>query len=63
VLVSPVAERITRPTLTGEGSHKLPSPGRIGVYERGPDGLLTARIYHDVEPLCERSDARTTARH
>src|SRR5690242_1729859 len=32
------------------GSHDLPPQAGIGVYERGPDGLLTAaRIYDDVE--------------
>jgi hypothetical protein len=33
------------------GSHDLPPQAGIGVYERGPDGLLAAvRIYDDVEP-------------
>jgi hypothetical protein len=33
------------------GSHGLPPQAGIGVYERGPDGLLTAaRVYDDVEP-------------
>jgi hypothetical protein len=33
------------------GSHDLPPQAGIGVYERGPDGLLTAaRIYDDVRP-------------
>ncbi len=33
------------------GSHALPPRAGIGVYERGPDGLLAAaRIYDDVEP-------------
>jgi hypothetical protein len=33
------------------GSHDLPPQAGIGVYERGPEGLLTAvRIYDDVEP-------------
>jgi hypothetical protein len=33
------------------GSHDLPAQAGIGVYERGPDGLLAAaRIYDDVEP-------------
>jgi ketosteroid isomerase-like protein len=32
------------------GSHELPSQAGIGVYERGPDGLLAAvRVYDDVE--------------
>jgi hypothetical protein len=32
------------------GSHDLPPQAGIGVYERGPDGLLTAaRVYDDVE--------------
>jgi hypothetical protein len=33
------------------GSHELPLQAGIGVYERGPDGLLAAaRVYDDVEP-------------
>jgi hypothetical protein len=33
------------------GSHDLPPQAGLGVYERGPDGLLAAaRIYDDVEP-------------
>jgi ketosteroid isomerase-like protein len=33
------------------GSHELPPQAGIGVYERGPDGLLAAaRVYDDVEP-------------
>jgi ketosteroid isomerase-like protein len=33
------------------GSHDLPAQAGIGVFERGPDGLLAAaRIYDDVEP-------------
>jgi SnoaL-like domain len=33
------------------GSQELPPQAGIGVYERGPDGLLTAvRLYDDVEP-------------
>jgi len=32
------------------GSHVLPPQAGIGVYERGPDGLLAAaRVYDDVE--------------
>ena len=32
------------------GSHELPPQAGIGIYERGPDGLLAAaRIYDDVE--------------
>jgi ketosteroid isomerase-like protein len=32
------------------GSHDLPAQAGIGIYERGPDGLLAAvRIYDDVE--------------
>jgi ketosteroid isomerase-like protein len=32
------------------GSHELPPQAGMGVYERGPDGLLTAvRVYDDVE--------------
>ena len=32
------------------GRHELPSQAGIGVYERGPDGLLAAaRVYDDVE--------------
>ena len=34
-----------------QGSHDLPPQAGLGIYERGPDGLLTAaRIYDDVEP-------------
>ena len=33
------------------GSHELPPQAGLGVYERGPDGLLAAvRIYDDVDP-------------
>jgi hypothetical protein len=33
------------------GSHRLPPQAGIGVYERGPAGLLAAvRVYDDVEP-------------
>jgi ketosteroid isomerase-like protein len=33
------------------GSHDLPPQAGLGVYERGPGGLLAAvRAYHDVEP-------------
>lgn len=33
------------------GSHDLPPQAGIGVYERGPDGLLAAaRIYDDIQP-------------
>ena len=33
------------------GSHALPPQAGLGVYERGPDGLLAAaRVYDDVEP-------------
>jgi ketosteroid isomerase-like protein len=33
------------------GSHDLPPQAGLGVYERGPDGLLTAaRAYDDIEP-------------
>ena len=33
------------------GSHDLPPQAGLGVYERGPDGLLAAaRAYDDVEP-------------
>jgi ketosteroid isomerase-like protein len=36
------------------GSHDLPPQAGIGVYERGPDGLLAAvRVYDDVEPPVE----------
>jgi hypothetical protein len=36
------------------GSHHLPPQAGIGVYERGPDGLLAAaRIYDDVEAPVE----------
>lgn len=38
------------------GSHDLPPPAGIGVYERTPDGLLAAvRVYDDVEAPFERS--------
>jgi ketosteroid isomerase-like protein len=37
------------------GSHDLPPQAGIGVYERGPDGLLAAaRVYDDVEPPAGR---------
>jgi hypothetical protein len=33
------------------GSHELPPQAGLGVYERGPDGLLAAaRVYDDIEP-------------
>jgi SnoaL-like domain len=33
------------------GAHTIPPQAGIGVYERGPDGLLAAaRVYDDVEP-------------
>lgn len=33
------------------GSHDLPPQAGLGVYERGPDGLLaSARVYDDIEP-------------
>jgi len=33
------------------GSHDLPPQAGLGVYERGPGGLLAAaRVYDDVEP-------------
>jgi hypothetical protein len=36
------------------GSHGLPPQAGIGVYERGPDGLLAAaRVYDDVEAPVE----------
>lgn len=36
------------------GSHELPPQAGIGVYERGPDGLLAAaRVYDDVEAPTE----------
>jgi len=36
------------------GSHDLPPQAGLGVYERGPDGLLAAaRVYDDVEPPAE----------
>ena len=32
------------------GSHQLPPQAGLGVYERGPDGLLAAaRVYDDIE--------------
>jgi limonene-1,2-epoxide hydrolase len=38
------------------GIHDLPPQAGLGVYERGPDGLLTAaRAYDDVEPPAELS--------
>jgi ketosteroid isomerase-like protein len=38
------------------GRHDLPPQAGIGVYERGPDGLLAAaRVYDDVEPPAELS--------
>ncbi len=38
------------------GSHDLPPQAGIGVYERGPDGLLAAaRVYDDVEAPIEHS--------
>jgi ketosteroid isomerase-like protein len=37
------------------GSHDLPPQAGIGVYERGPDGLLAAaRVYDDIEPPVEQ---------
>ena len=37
------------------GSHDLPPQAGIGVYERGPDGLLAAaRVYDDVEAPVEQ---------
>jgi ketosteroid isomerase-like protein len=36
------------------GSHELPHQAGIGVYERGPDGLLAAaRVYDDIEAPVE----------
>ena len=36
------------------GRHDLPPQAGLGVYERGPDGLLAAaRVYDDVEPPAE----------
>jgi ketosteroid isomerase-like protein len=36
------------------GSHDLPPQAGIGIYERGPDGLLAAaRVYDDIEPPVE----------
>jgi hypothetical protein len=33
------------------GGHDLPPQAGLGVYERGPDGLLAAaRVYDDIEP-------------
>jgi hypothetical protein len=33
------------------GRHDLPPQAGLGVYERGPDGLLAAaRVYDDIEP-------------
>ena len=37
-------------TALNEGSHDLPPQAGMGVYERGPGGLLAAvRVYDDVE--------------
>ena len=36
------------------GSHDIPPQAGLGVYERGPDGLLAAaRVYDDIEPPAE----------
>ncbi len=46
------------------GRHDLPPQAGIGVYERGPDGLLAAaRVYDDVEhppgpAACSNADRR-----
>ena len=41
------------------GNHDLPPQAGIGVYERGPDGLLAAaRIYDDVEAPFDAGVAR-----
>jgi ketosteroid isomerase-like protein len=41
------------------GSHDLPPQAGIGIYERGPDGLLAAvRSYDDVEPPGSRPLSR-----
>jgi hypothetical protein len=38
------------------GRHELPPQAGIGVYERGPDGLLTAvRVYDDIEAPVEHA--------
>lgn len=38
------------------GRHNLPAQAGLGIYERGPDGLLAAaRIYDDIEPPAGRS--------
>jgi ketosteroid isomerase-like protein len=38
------------------GRHDLPPQAGLGVYERGPDGLLTAvRLYDDIEAPAEHS--------
>jgi len=37
------------------GRHDLPPQAGLGVYERGPDGLLAAaRVYDDIEPPAGR---------
>ena len=37
--------------MSAGGSHDLPPQAGLGVYERGPDGLLAAaRAYDDVVP-------------
>jgi hypothetical protein len=41
------------------GSHALPPQAGLGVYERGPDGLLAAvRVYDDIEPPVGHSPGR-----
>ena len=38
------------------GSHAVPPQAGLGVFERGPDGLLAAvRVYDDVEAPVEQS--------
>ena len=40
------------------GRHDLPPQAGLGVYERGPDGLLAAaRVYDDIEPPVELARA------
>jgi hypothetical protein len=39
----------------GWGDHELPAQAGLGVYERGPSGLLAAvRLYDDIEPPAAR---------
>ena len=45
------------------GRHDLPPQAGLGVYERGPDGLLAAaRVYDDIEAPAETSTAKQASR-